>query len=962
MHKEVTRSLILWPAAASATIILMGWLASPDSPDVPWLSAGIDALAEQPRGRSWPEPTPLAKLDDSIDLPRQEPLPEIEVSTLERVDPGCRTMQLPKRLADAHPQSDKPALKAPVRNEQYETAGMILQPPQYAETSVGELSGELLSGDVLAANRIAAAASLPIDEALGYGTLQSVPPALTEPPPLVGPPRPDEAFAMQKDAEPTSLLPKSIAILGDLESHRQVQPQQIASAPAVKPAVIPEPTVESPQSSAPVRRKVDANPTAWPVTRQLDLQLQSLADLASGEGARTADSRGMRGTGQLVSSSPLQAPAASWAADVESRLAQLRKLPRIGHPHAGELIGELSDLAAAGLQQAEQVGDRQQQIEWLCAAHAILRRAAVWSPIWQVASAADPKWMVSDQQHLPGQPMAGVLQNVRRDLRETGDEIGWGRYLLLEEIDQLADSDQFKQRQIVAQRLLSRLNWHGLDAEHARWLSRTSVVELAESVRPWARSAVDYAKLMQQLERRESDAIDLAAIDIAGVAQTLRFAENPQAVRVADALDTFYRNANVRMAISQTMLQRMLPTIDRQTLPVRTQIFGSKVRGRSEIESDLFLKLHPSADRWSMQLRTEGDVHTKSTGFNGPIAIRTAGDSSFAAATPIEVTPKGLRVGRSDVQVHGSTRLRGIRTDYDGWPLIGSLVQSFAASRYDSVSHQSNRIANRRIRSQVGGEIDSQLDNRVGQATEKLSQMVLGPLGKLQLDPKVTDMQTTDSRLLARYRLAGDWQLAAFTPRPRAPQSSLMSLQVHQSAINNTLEQLVPKDKPKLIQEIVSDGLVMFGQTDAALSDDFPDDVTVQFARTRPITIEVEQGQLWVTLRVMRLTRGERLDLRRFIVRAQYRPQYDGLHAMLVREGHLQISGPRMSMRQRLPLRAIFNKVLSPNRPFHLTLPQLTQHPAAEGLAVSQLEMRDGWIAMAISEATAPRIALRPRE
>ncbi len=133
--------------------------------------------------------------------------------------------------------------------------------------------------------------------------------------------------------------------------------------------------------------------------------------------------------------------------------------------------------------------------------------------------------------------------------------------------------------------------------------------------------------------------------------------------------------------------------------------------------------------------------------------------------------------------------------------------------------------------------------------------------------------------------------------------------------------------------------------------------MTVQFAPTRPITVEIEDGQLWVTLRVVRLNRGDRVDLTKFIVRAAYKPQIDGLQATLVRDGHLRISGPGMSMRERLPVRAIFNKVLSPNRPFPLTLPQLIQHPAMESLVVSQLELRDGWIGLAISEDDAPRIA-----
>ena len=113
-------------------------------------------------------------------------------------------------------------------------------------------------------------------------------------------------------------------------------------------------------------------------------------------------------------------------------------------------------------------------------------------------------------------------------------------------------------------------------------------------------------------------------------------------------------------------------------------------------------------------------------------------------------------------------------------------------------------------------------------------------------------------------------------------------------------------------------------------------------------------------MRIVRLRRTESVDLTQFIVRAAYKPQVDGLKASLVRDGHLRISGPRMSMRERLPARTIFNKVLSSNREIPITHPRLLEHPAVEGLAVSQLELRSGWLALAISDDEAPRIALAP--
>jgi hypothetical protein len=151
-----------------------------------------------------------------------------------------------------------------------------------------------------------------------------------------------------------------------------------------------------------------------------------------------------------------------------------------------------------------------------------------------------------------------------------------------------------------------------------------------------------------------------------------------------------------------------------------------------------------------------------------------------------------------------------------------------------------------------------------------------------------------------------------------------------------------------------------FGQSAVNVPDDLPADVMVQFARTRPITIEIDEDRLWITLRIVRLRRADSVDLTHLIVRAAYLPQVEGMKATLVRDGHLRISGPRMSMRERLPARTIFNKVFSTNREIPLTTEGLLEHSASEGLEVSQFELRSGWLAIAVSDQDAPRIALAP--
>ncbi|WP_345319264.1 hypothetical protein [Novipirellula rosea] len=750
-----------------------------------------------------------------------------------------------------------------------------------------------------------------------------------------------------------SILPKSVSVLAKISPRAALDPR----APEVISKTNADDKNASSQASTSVfqadRRSHQLSPAGWPVTISLDHQLELLAEYSKSD-SEAADAAMTLRQQEL-------AAVSQWTHRVQDTLRELRTLPRLGAPRAGDLIASLDRLRSEGRETAESMATREIQIRFLYACFAIERRVAVWNPIWELTQRGDTQTLAS-RSILESDVDAGAfVAGARLILSETGDAEGWSRYLLLDEIENAATGTSNEDRAMLAKRFLARLRWHGLHPEHREWLGNDAIEQLAVAVRPWTRGAVDYASLLNQIEHQESNEIDTVSLEIAEAVQTLRHADNPVAVEVASAIDTYYRNANVRMAISQPMLQRMLPTIAPQTIPVRTEMLGSRVRGTSHVQSKLNIELLPSPNHWQIDLQTTGNVQTRSVGFSGPVALRTHGDADFQATTPIEITPDGVQLGDSWVDVRGENRLQGIESDYDNWPLIGALVRTIAESRYESLEPISNRLSQEKVRDQVGGEIDQRVDKQINDSARNLSKMVLGPLGALRLDPQVADMQTTTDRLLARYRLAGDWQLGAHTPRPRALRDSLMSVQVHQSAMNNTLEQLVPRDRPRLISEMIHEGMLLFGKETQTIPDDIPDDVMIQFAKTRPITVEIEDGKLWLTLRIVRLTRGETFDLRRFVVRAAYVPKVDGLHATLVRDGHLSISGPSLSMRERLPIRAIFNKVLSPNHGFPLTTEALAQHSAVDGLQISQLELREGWIAMSISEADAARIATRPR-
>lgn len=682
--------------------------------------------------------------------------------------------------------------------------------------------------------------------------------------------------------------------------------------------------------------------------------LTSTADSASVHVTDSADSEGVRSLGD-------------WQVDVRHELRQLQSLPSIAAPESWELLAALSRLAQQGLSAAERLDDRATQLVALRTAQALSRRVHVWQAAHRATlsvATASPSLVADASDPVDVQAR---IDAVAAELTGLEDAASWSRFLLLEELSAACREPSDTRRRLASQRFLSRLNRFGLTPAQQGWLDRDSIAALADAVRPWAVGPVDYAALLGQLERQETDTIDLGGIDVARGAQSLRFASSVEAIELADAIDRHYRNANIRLCVTDQWINRLVPEVEAKVQPVRQRILGANVRGTSQIRSTVAVRLVPSPDSWKLHFETVGSVVSNTASRNGPVSIRSISDADFNSVTPLEIRRDAFDVESTQVRVDSQTRVRGIDTDYDSVPLLNSLVREIARSRYESSAPVAKRIQHGQIGDGVGSEIDRRLKDQLDQGADKLSRHITGPLAHLGLNPKVLDMQTSADRLTARYRVGGDWQLAAFTPRPRAPSDSLLSVQVHQSVLNNTLETVLPQGKPVAVSEIIGQLQQQFGFDPQAMAseaeaDDLAADTQIQFNSTRPVTVEIEDGMLWVTLRVQRLHRPQSIDLRRFIVRVCYRYEIDGLHARLVRDAHLRISGPNLSMRDRLPIRAIFNKVFSSNRPLTLVPETLAQLPAMKGLVIRQFELRDGWVSVAFGPAAAANVDTRADE
>jgi hypothetical protein len=111
-----------------------------------------------------------------------------------------------------------------------------------------------------------------------------------------------------------------------------------------------------------------------------------------------------------------------------------------------------------------------------------------------------------------------------------------------------------------------------------------------------------------------------------------------------------------------------------------------------------------------------------------------------------------------------------------------------------------------------------------------------------------------------------------------------------------------------------------------------------------------------VTLAIAKVQR-RRTVFRDFKVHAAYKPQLHGLRAELVRDGVLEIEGPRLRPGNHIALQGIFVKLFAPSRPISLIRSEHGADPRLAGLMVTQCILDDGWLGFALGQEHPQRVA-----
>ena len=431
-----------------------------------------------------------------------------------------------------------------------------------------------------------------------------------------------------------------------------------------------------------------------------------------------------------------------------------------------------------------------------------------------------------------------------------------------------------------------------------------------------------------------------------------RLVESGQAPGVVAVIRGANSRPNIHLEVAEDLLA---PAVNRpvdQVQPVDDVVLGTRIRGTGHTTGTVRLDFVPSGEKavFDIILGATNISHTRGT--QGPVTVNSRGVTAIDARRRIFLDEFNVAAAPVEASADTNSTVTGMGIN----ARFGKrLIRRIATKKIAESKAQAESIAEGKARDRIRHQFGEQTEPAVAQMRDQFQQKVRGPLQARGLYPESFHMHTTDRhlRIVARKSLAG--QLAAFSSPPAASVDNIITAQIHESAVNNILEDklggkvITQDDVARIAKE---QNLKM---PDSLGSDPDAEQKTwaITFAKYRPVTVATSESRVKVTVRGDKFVSGER-SFPGMDIAAVYAVGQGPKGPVLVREGNVQISPPgfksgdrKLTMAEtslRRILQKRFDKVFKDAIEIE-PLPLQGELASIGPLPMNQLESRkDGWL------------------
>ena len=582
--------------------------------------------------------------------------------------------------------------------------------------------------------------------------------------------------------------------------------------------------------------------------------------------------------------------------------------------------------------------------------YSIGRRLAIWPVVNEIAARKQESLIDLDDQKV-----GRYLLTSSSRLNAGGIEKGWAEYIKLDQAAKVfnaLNSSELAKRK-AAREVLARVYNPALSVSQKQFLAN-SFDELAlDLLKTSAVNELDMHEFLVRLEKLEAKNTAAAQYRVNDTYQSALWSDDPYHNRLAARIQTHYRNGNFRVSIHELLLNRMLPPMPETQEPYRDSILGAQVRGQTRISNSLNVDLIPDPNQISMRLETHGKVRSHTVATRSGVVIENEGDSRFRIIKRLALGQNGVFAYRPETTSQVRQRVVGLRTNLDKIPPLGWVMRKIARNKIQQQAPITERITRQQLEKEAENRFEKEVQTKLSELETLLTERLLHPLVAMDLEPDPVQISTTEKQIVMRYRLGGRDQMAASTARPKENPGSLMSMQIHESAINNVISRFEFGNKKFDTLQLIEYVNHMFQTQFVSADIDKGKSANFEFAPFDPIRIDFDNGQVGIAINLKSFQLGKGKKWQRLTIRAKYDAQIEsGFKVKLIRtEDGLQLTGRRLSPTDQIAIRVICDVLFPGEFSVKLMPNHLGSQLSVNTLQATQFVLSNGWLGISVDDA-----------
>ena len=260
--------------------------------------------------------------------------------------------------------------------------------------------------------------------------------------------------------------------------------------------------------------------------------------------------------------------------------------------------------------------------------------------------------------------------------------------------------------------------------------------------------------------------------------------------QVSPVFSDDYYNYNLHFVVSEPMLSMLISDYRTETGGVADCILGAWVTGCQVTDTMISADIKPSSTFGVFDLVANGRTESNTQGRKKPATVFTRGSHRFRIDKRVFFDGRTITSSKADMSVDPNNRTVGIKTDFDGIPIIRGIARSIARKEVQKKHGQSEAIAARKLADQALPRFEEEVGRKFAEANDNLQNNLLRDLENRGIAPETYSTRSSETHLAMSTRTINGGTLAG-SPPPTAPAPARgIAVQIHESTVNAALSTL----------------------------------------------------------------------------------------------------------------------------------------------------------------------------